>query len=94
MSRENADAVHETFSAAARTGDLPLELYAADMTFTPRGEVGDQQTYKGHAGMREAIATFFEVWESIAPEIVETRTGQDVGRFASTSPCEAAAVLR
>jgi len=54
------------------TGEPAWELYAPDVTFKTRGDLGDGEVFRGHEGLGRALGAFKDVWgESMSLELVE-----------------------
>jgi hypothetical protein len=78
MSQENVDLIRQVFEQWNEAGELPWELYDAEVRFTTRGGLGRGITYTGPAALQEAVATFTGVWESLRGEVREIIGADDV----------------
>jgi len=79
MSQANVEVVQRVFDYFNETGEAgPLELYDPQVTFTMRGDVEGPNTFTGHGGMADAIASFGEVWAQTTVHIIELIEGDDV----------------
>jgi ketosteroid isomerase-like protein len=79
MSQENVEVVRRVIDYVNETGEAgPPDLYDAQVTFTTRGDVGGPNTFTGHQGMADALASFGEVWEQTAAHIIALIEGDDV----------------
>src|SRR4029077_12653628 len=73
MSREaDAALIRAALPRFNETGEPAWELYAPEMTFKTRGDLGDSEVFGGHEGLGRALSRFKDVWgESISFELVE-----------------------
>jgi ketosteroid isomerase-like protein len=69
MSRENVETIRRSVEHFNRTGEPAWDLFDPEITFTTRGEIEPSSTYEGLDGLREAVAGFAGVWESVQWEI-------------------------
>ncbi len=79
MSKENVESVQrmtDYFNENAVPG--PIELFDPEFTFTSRGDVGSPQTFVGHQGLLDALASFSEVWDRIDSHLIESIARDDV----------------
>jgi len=79
MSQENVEVLQAITAHFNETGNWgPAELYDPEVTFATRGDVGGPQTYTGHQGLVDAMASFREAWAEINPHILRFIEGEDV----------------
>ncbi|HEY7150140.1 MAG TPA: nuclear transport factor 2 family protein [Solirubrobacterales bacterium] len=79
MSKENVQALQRITAHFNENGEWgPVELYDPEVTFTTRGDIGGSQTYAGHKGLVDAMASFREAWAHITPQILDLIEGEDV----------------
>ena len=79
MSEENVEVVRRVIDYVNETGEAgPLELYDAQVTFTTRGDVSGAETFTGHRGMADAVASFADAWAKTTAHIVELVDSDDV----------------
>jgi ketosteroid isomerase-like protein len=79
MSQESVEVLQRITAHFKETGDWgPVEFYDPEVTFATRGDVGGRQTYTGHQGLVDAMASFREAWAEINPHILKFIEGKDV----------------
>jgi len=72
MPADNAQVLGDAVAHLNATGGFAWDLYAPDVVFRTRPELEGSNTFRGHAGLTQALAGFTEIWgESIRLEIVE-----------------------
>ena len=69
MSQENVEVIHTSVEHINRTGEPAWDLFDPEITFTTRGDIESSTTYEGHQGLRQVVARFAGVWESVRWEI-------------------------
>jgi ketosteroid isomerase-like protein len=82
-SRENAELVHRAYEAAGRRPEPDVEtllrLYAPDHVLTTDWGTGDQRTYRGLEGFRQALEDTAEAWDDFRNDVEEVvDAGDDV----------------
>jgi ketosteroid isomerase-like protein len=80
-SQENAEIVRRAYEAAGRTPepdvDTLMRLFAEDHVLTTNWGTGDQTSYRGLEGFRQAVADNAELWEDFRNEIEEVLHSDD-----------------
>src|SRR5689334_7783411 len=71
MSRENVELVRSAITYFGETGDLAEERYDAEVVFVTRSDGPGQGVFHGIDGLRNAVRSFAEVWETSAFEAKE-----------------------
>jgi ketosteroid isomerase-like protein len=69
MSQKNMEIVRRSVEHINRTGEPAWDLFDPEITFRTRGDIESSSTYRGYDGLREAVAGFAGVWDSVRWEI-------------------------
>ena len=67
MSRENVEIVRRLYERLAEDGlEATLDLFHPDVVWEDLDLLPGAGTYRGHAGLREAFARFYDAWGDLA----------------------------
>src|SRR5688500_14989336 len=97
MSQENVEVVREVFRAwVERDPEAVVECFHPEVELLLPRNVLEGGSYRGHEGVRRALADVFQTWEDVRFDIREIKAVDDrvivVGRTTSVGKGDAPAV--